>query len=222
MRRLTWLTPVAVFALAACGGGDAGSEAEMAAANPCAANPCAANPCAGMDLPVDAIRQGDRELPDHGMSWDELAARGAELWSDKSLSGAGATSCSTCHGGEGTAMMNASFADPYPHPVAMAKDRAGLEQVTAAEMVQLCMAIPMNAQPLDYSSVELAALTAQVHKLQGSFDASKVGGMNPCAANPCAANPCAANPCAANPCAANPCAASGMNPCASNPCGADR
>ena len=129
-------------------------------------------------------------------------------------------------------MMNASFAEPYPHSVAMAKDRAGLEEVTAAEMVQLCMAIPMAASPLDYESVELAALTAKVMDLQKTFDPSKTGGMNPCAANPCAANPCAANPCAANPCAANPCAANpcaanpcaatGMNPCASNPCGADR
>ena len=54
MRRMTWLAAVAVFTLAACGGEDSGSDAEMAAANPCAANPCAANPCAGMDLPVDA------------------------------------------------------------------------------------------------------------------------------------------------------------------------
>lgn len=207
MRRMTWLAPVAAFTLAACGGGDAGSEAEMAAANP----------CAGMDLPVDAIRQGDRELDSHGLSWDQLAARGAELWDDKSLSGTGATSCSTCHSGEGTGMMNASFADPYPHPVAMAKDRAGLDQVTAAEMVQLCMAIPMTAEPLDYGSVELSALTARVEQLQETFDPAGAGGMNPCAANPCAANPCAANPCAANPCAA-----SGMNPCAANPCGADR
>ena len=217
MRRLNWLAPTAVFALAACGGGDAGAEAETAAANPCAANPCAANPCAGMGLLVDAIRQGDRQLNDHGMSREELAALGAELWRDKSLSGAGATSCSTCHSGDGTAMMNASFAEPYPHPVAMAKDRAGLDQVSAAEMVQLCMAIPMTAAPLDYGSVELAALTARVEQLQAGFDASQTGEMNPCAANPCAANPCAANPCAANPCAA-----SGMNPCASNPCGADR
>lgn len=227
MRRLTWLAPMALFTMASCGGGDAASETDMAAANPCAANPCAANPCAAnpcaaTDLPLEAIRQGDRELNDHGMTWDDLAARGAEVWADKSLSGTGATSCSTCHSGDGTAMMNASFADPYPHPVAMAKDRAGLETVTAAEMVQLCMAIPMAAAPLDYESVELAALTAKVMDLQKSFDPSTAGGMNPCAANPCAANPCAANPCAANPCAANPCAATGMNPCAANPCGADR
>jgi hypothetical protein len=114
-----------------------------------------------MELPVDAIRQGDRELDTHGMSWDELAVQGAALWNDKSLSGTGATSCSTCHSGDGTAMMNASFAEPYPHPVAMAKDRAGLDQVTAAEMVQLCMAIPMAAEPLDYGSVELGRATPE-------------------------------------------------------------
>ncbi len=207
MRRFTWLAPTAVFALAACGGGEAGGEAaDMAAGNPCAANPCAANPCAA-GLPLDRIEQGDRELDTHGMSWEQLADRGAELWADKSLSGAGATSCSTCHTGDGTGMMNASFAQPYPHEVAMAVDRAGMAEVTAAEMVQLCMAIPMAAEPLDYGSIELAALTAEVERLQGSFDPSKAGGMNPCAANPCAANPCAANPCAANPCAANPCGA---------------
>jgi hypothetical protein len=75
-------------------------------------------------------------------------------------------------------------------------------------MVQLCMAIPMNAEPLDWESVELTALTAYVEELQAGFDPSTTGAANPCAANPCAANPCAANPCAANPCAANPCAAS--------------
>jgi hypothetical protein len=166
MRRPTWLAPTAVFALAACGGGEAGAEAEMEAANPCAANPCAANPCAGVDFAVAAVRQGDRELNAHGMSWAELAELGKELWADASLSGAGATSCATCHTGDGTGMMNASFAEPYPHRVDMAKDRAGLDEVTAAEMVQLCMAIPMNAEPLDWESVELTALTAYVEELQ--------------------------------------------------------
>lgn len=194
MRRFTWLAPAAVIAFAGCSGGDTGGESAGAAtaANPCATNPCAANPCAA-GLPAEMILQGDRELNSHGMSGTALAARGAELWADASLSGGGDTSCSTCHAGDGTAMMNATFAAPYPHPVAMAADRLGLEQITAAEMVQLCMAVPMNADPLDYSSVELAALTAQVLELQNGFDAG--AGMNSCAANPCAANPCAANPC---------------------------
>lgn len=174
-------TPAVFIILAACAGGD-GTEA--AADNPCAANPCAANPCAEAALPVDAIRQGDRTLNSHGKSETELVALGAELWKDASLSGAGATSCSTCHTGDGTAMMNATFAEPYPHFVQMARDRAGMDQVTAAEMVQLCMAIPMNAQPLDYDSEELAALTAYSISLQAGFTPDV-------AANPCAANPCA-------------------------------
>jgi hypothetical protein len=156
-----------------------------------------------------------------------LVEMGKKLWSDRSLSGTGATSCSTCHTGDGTAMMNATFEQPFPHEVAMAKERAGLARVNAAEMVQLCMAIPMSAKPLDYGSVELAALTAFVTELhansRGSSALNGADAMNPCAAgtNPCAA---AQNPCAAgtNPCAAgtNPCAA-GMNPCAAaqNPCG---
>jgi hypothetical protein len=73
----------------------------------------------------------------------------------------------------------------------MAKQRAGLDEVTAAEMVQLCMVIPMGAQPLVWNSVELAALAAYVEDIQQGFDASMAPGANPC--NPCAGNPC--NPC---------------------------
>jgi cytochrome c len=241
--KLNWMAPATVLLLAACGGNESNAD-DNAAANPCAAamadNPCAAamaaNPCAaGMDktLPVDAIRQGDKKLSANGKTMQQLVDMGTELWSDPSLSGGGATSCATCHTGDGTAMMNATFDQPYPHMVAMAKEKAGLETVNAAEMVQLCMAIPMNAKPLDYGSVELAALTAYVTELHANARGASAlhgdGGMNPCAANPCGAgmNPCAANPCAANPCAAkmnpcgaNPCAA-GMNPCAAakNPCG---
>jgi hypothetical protein len=178
------------------------------------------NPCAAKQAAM--IRQGDHELDTHGKSWDDLAAMGAKLWNDKSLSGGGATSCATCHQ-NGTGMMNASFSKPYPHAVKMASDKFGLDEVTAAEMVQMCMLVPMNAKPLDWKSVELAALTAQVKHLQMGY---KAGAMNPCAANPCGAgamNPCAANPCGAgamNPCAANPCGAGAMNTCAANPCGA--
>jgi cytochrome c len=143
-------------------------------------------------VPIDAIRQGGQALDSHGSTDVQLAALGAELWTDASLSGTGATSCSTCHTGDGTAMMNATFAEPYPHFVQMAKDRAGMDEVTAAEMVQLCMAIPMNAAPLDYGSEELAALTAYSVSLQTGFMPADA------AANPCAANPCAANPCADN------------------------
>jgi hypothetical protein len=207
--RRYWVMPVApMLVVAACGGGDADSRADAAgnpcaaeATNPCAANPCAANPCAASGM-IDAaaITQGDRALDSHGLSNSELVARGAELWNDKSLSKAGTTACSSCHAGY--AMMNASFSEPYPHAVKMAKERAGLDEVTAAEMVQLCMVIPMAAEPLAWESAELAALSAHVEELQRGFT-GPTGAMNPCAANPCAANPCATG--AANPCAANPC-----------------
>jgi cytochrome c len=210
--KLNWMALATALLFTACGG--SGSEADDhaadAAANPCAAamaeNPCAAamaeNPCAagGMDmaLPIAAIRQDGRALSAHGNTMEQLIDMGKKLWSDPSLSGTGATSCSTCHAGDGTAMMNATFDQPYPHEVAMAKEKAGLEKVNAAEMVQLCMAIPMNAKPLDYGSVELAALTAFVTELHAnSRGSTALGGadaMNPCAAgmNPCAAakNPC--------------------------------
>jgi len=221
--KLNLMVPATVLLFAACGG--SGSEADDYAAD-AASNPCAAamaeNPCAagGMDmaLPIAAIRQDGRALSAHGNTMEQLIEMGNKLWSDPSLSGTGATSCSTCHTGDGTAMMNATFDQPYPHEVAMAKDKAGLEKVNAAEMVQLCMAIPMNAKPLDYGSVELAALTAFVTELHANSRGSTAPGgadaMNPCAAG---MNPCAANPCAAG---MNPCA-SGMNPCAAakNPCG---
>ena len=238
--KLNWMAPATVLLLAACGGSESNAD-DYDAANPCAAamadnpcaaamaaNPCAAamaaNPCAaGIDktLPVDAIRQGDKKLSANGKTMQQLVDMGKELWSDPSLSGGGATSCATCHTSDGTAMMKPTFVEPYPHTVAMAKEKAGLETVNAAEMVQLCMAIPMNAKPLDYGSVELAALTAFVTELHANARGASAlhgeGGMNPCAANPCGAgmNPCGANPCAAkmNPCAANPCAA------AKNPCG---
>ena len=221
--KLNWMAPATVLLFTACGG--SGSEADDYAAD-AASNPCAAamaeNPCAagGMDmaLPIAAIRQDGRVLSAHGNTMEQLIDMGKKLWSDPSLSGTGATSCSTCHTGDGTAMMNATFAQPYPHEVAMAKEKAGLETVNASEMVQLCMAIPMNAKPLDYGSVELAALTAFVTELHANSRGSTAPGgadaMNPCAAG---MNPCAANPCAAG---MNPCAA-GMNPCAAakNPCG---
>jgi hypothetical protein len=51
----------------------------------------------------------------------------------------------------------------------MAKSKAGLEQVNAAEMVQLCMVVPMQAEPLDWQSEELAALTAYVEQQRAAF-----------------------------------------------------
>lgn len=173
------------LSLVALVAGCAGSEGE----DETAANPC--NPCAAASDMIDAslVTQGNRVLNTGGMSSAALVSRGEELWNDPSLSGAGNLACATCHANYG--QLQASFAEAYPHRVAMAEQRAGLPQVTAAEMVQLCMVIPMQNQPLDWNSVDLAALSGYVESLQEGFDPSMLAGANPC--NPCAANPC--NPC---------------------------
>jgi cytochrome c len=101
-------------------------------------------------------------------------------------------SCQTCH--QGHAAFNASFAKPYPHPVAMAQERAGLAKIDADEMVQICLVVPMAAKPLPWNSKELAGLTTYVKHVQKGFKPSAAGAAKPGAAN----NPCAAtNPCAA-------------------------
>jgi len=197
LRSLAAISFVTFFA-AACSPQDSGDgTGEGMADNPCAANPCAANPCGGGQEMIDAalVTQGDRSLYEGNRA--QLVRAGEALWSDASLSSSGSTSCATCHVNN-YGMMKATFASPYPHSVAMAKDRAGLDEVNAAEMVQLCMVIPMDADPLAWDSQELAALTAYVEDIQDGFTADMAAPANPCAANPCAANPCAANPCASN------------------------
>lgn len=164
------------------------------AGNPC--NPCSPkgkNPCAASNRidPKLVTRPAGTSLA--GGNPAELAQEGEKLWNSKSLSTNG-VACQTCHQNNGA--FKASFAQPYPHPVTMAKDRAGLKKIALDEMVQLCMVAPMAAKPLPWDSRELAALTAYAGTLQKHF--------KPAAANPRAPkNPCAPrNPCApANPCA---------------------
>jgi cytochrome c len=189
--------------------------------NPCAAkacNPC--NPCGGAKVAAkDFVRPAGVGAP--ARSTVALVSQGKALWNDTSLSSNG-LACQTCHV-NGSA-LNATFAQAYPHKVAMATQRAGVGPIQLDEMVQFCMLIPMQAKPLKWGSQRLAALTAYSAQVQKGFNPCKVskGACNPC--NPCAAknacspcNPCAVkkgcNPCAAkNPC--NPC-----NPCAvKNPC----
>lgn len=182
--------------------------APRAAANPCAAkktNPCAAkNPCAAQAPSAAALTRPADYRP-YQAPQEELIAAGKKLWQDPSIGKSG-LSCQSCHQGGGA--FQASFAQPYPHPVGMASDRFKMKQVHLDEMVQLCMAVPMATQPLPWNSKELAALTAYAGEVQKDYQKSLAG--NPCAAKP--VNPCAAK--AANPCAANnPCAAK-ANPCA--------
>ncbi|SHK10205.1 Di-haem cytochrome c peroxidase [Marinobacter antarcticus] len=177
--------------------------------NPCAVkgcNPCAAagkcgakpNPCAAKKVSRPANYQSYEGNP------CKLMALGEKLFNDPSLSSNG-LSCSTCH--NNGASYNATFANAYPHSVAMARDIFGLDSVHLDEMVQICMVQPMASEPLAWDSEELAALTTYMGKVQKqlagnpcALKGGKCGACNPCAGkNPCATkNPCAAkNPCSA-------------------------
>ncbi|RUP25708.1 MAG: hypothetical protein EKK45_18395 [Curvibacter sp.] len=94
------------------------------------------------------------------------AALGEKLFNDPKLSTNG-MSCASCHANHGA--FQASFAKPYPHTVAMAKDQLGRKTVYLDEMVQGCMVMPMAAKPLPWDSKELAALTAYTASLQKTF-----------------------------------------------------
>jgi cytochrome c peroxidase len=169
------------------------AKAPSTAKNPCAAgNPCAAkNPCAAqgrIDPKLVTRPAGTRlETGNHA----ELLALGKQLFSDNKLSTNG-MSCATCH--TGNAAFAATFAQPYPHSVQMASDRAGLKKIALDEMVQVCMVAPMAAKPLAWDSRGLAALTAYTAEVQKTFKPAVAAAKNPCAAgNPCAPkNPCAA------------------------------
>lgn len=94
------------------------------------------------------------------------AALGEKLFNDTKLSTNG-MSCASCHANQGA--FQASFAKPYPHTVAMAKEQLGRKTVHLDEMVQGCMVMPMAAKPLPWDSKELAALTAYTASLQKTF-----------------------------------------------------
>lgn len=95
---------------------------------------------------------------------------GEKLFNDTRLSSNG-MSCASCHAG--LKSYSASFAKPYPHTVAMARDQLGRKQVHLDEMVQACMVMPMAAKPLPWNSRELAALAAFEQQQQKSFESVK-------------------------------------------------
>jgi len=178
--------------------------------NPCAAgkavNPCtpkAANPCAAASQvdPKLVLRPKGTKLMQGNRA--ELVTEGEKLFHNPKLSTNG-MSCNSCHENVGGFMP--SFAKPYPHEVAMAKEKGGVTKVHLDEMVQFCMVVPMEARPLPWNSQELAALTAYTAELQKSFQAQAAKAANPCAAKT-GSNPCA-------PKGMNPCAPKGANPCA--------
>lgn len=98
------------------------------------------------------------------------AKLGEKLFHDTKLSSNG-MSCATCHANNGA--YQASFAQPYPHTVAMARDQLGRKSVHLDEMIQACMLLPMASQPLPWNSKELAALVSYVRIQQKAFRASK-------------------------------------------------
>ena len=98
------------------------------------------------------------------------AALGEKLFNDTKLSTNG-MSCASCHANHGA--FQASFAKPYPHTVAMAKEQLGRKTVHLDEMVQGCMVMPMAAKPLPWDSKELADLTAYTASLQKTFKPSR-------------------------------------------------
>lgn len=96
----------------------------------------------------------------------ELIELGKKLWKAQSLGTTG-QSCNTCHSSLKT--YEESFRKPYPHFVQIVKDKSGADSVTAEEMVQFCVAVPLAGKPLAWDSKELAALTAYVEVRQSLF-----------------------------------------------------
>lgn len=96
----------------------------------------------------------------------ELVAKGKELFNDPSIGESG-LACTNCHQDYG--QYKDTFKKPYPHFVNIAKGKAGLDEVSAAEMVQLCMVVPMQTDPLPWKSEDLAALAAYVEDVRKRF-----------------------------------------------------
>jgi len=151
------------------------------------ANPC--NPCGGAKVDPARFKQPRGEKLATSRH-SELVAEGKNLWNDRSLGNSG-VACSTCHYGN-YGQMNDTFDEPYPHYVAMPAQQGGVSEVSAAEMVNFCMIVPMQGEPLPWQSRELAALAAYVERIQAGFEpgAGRAAAANPC--NPCSPkrNPC--------------------------------
>lgn len=97
------------------------------------------------------------------------AVAGEKLFNDPKLSTNG-MSCASCHANH--ASFSDSFAQPYPHTVAMANEQLGIKTIHLDEMVQACMVMPMAAKPLPWNSKELADLTAYMAEVQKTFKPS--------------------------------------------------
>lgn len=214
-------------------------------------NPCNMphkNPCenkASDQIDAKLIKRPAGVAQYAGASRSQLVRDGERLFRDSSLS-PNKTTCNDCHSTDD--LFKPGFAKPYPHPVSMAKQRAGVSgSLQADEFVQFCMLAPMASKTLPWESRELAALAAYVIDVkQKNFRVAMNN--NPCSMkhkNPCSMkggmdmhNPCSMkhkNPCSMkegmkgdmkmhNPCNMkhdNPCSMQHKNPCSkqhNNPC----
>jgi cytochrome c len=102
----------------------------------------------------------------HTQDRNALVELGKRLWTYEGF-GSNGQSCNSCHGSLDT--YSETFGKPYPHFVQIVKDKAGLDQVDAEQMVQFCVVVPLAGRPLSWSSQELAALTAYVEVRQKLF-----------------------------------------------------
>lgn len=151
------------------------------AGNPCAPkqpNPCAPKAAAPEVDPKLVMRPAGTRLAQGDVA--VLVKEGETLFKDTKLSTNG-MACESCHADNNAFMP--TFAQPYPHAVAMATEKGGVAQVHLDEMVQFCMVVPMEAKPLPWDSRQLAALTTYTAEVQKRF--VKQQGAAP-AGNPCA------------------------------------
>lgn len=88
-----------------------------------------------------------------------LLTVGTKKHGDTTLSPTG-KSCNTCHLEADS--YNPTFNKPWPHFVESAKEKTGLDKITAEGMVQFCMVSAMDGRPLPWDSEALAALTTFV------------------------------------------------------------
>ncbi|MBL1273495.1 MAG: hypothetical protein COB25_013665 [Oceanospirillales bacterium] len=112
-----------------------------------------------------AVRRPEGYTPYQG-NVAELRAKGEKLFNDTSLSSNG-LACATCH--TNGMLYNPTFKKEYPHFVAMGQRDFGMDMVHLDEMVQICMVAPMAAEPLEWGSEELAALTEYTRMEQKKF-----------------------------------------------------
>lgn len=154
-----------LFGLVACSGGNAPGNSSVCGGG-CGGG-CGG--CGGGEVDAGKVTEPAGWKPNvAGMDDAALLQKGLELWKDKSLSKAGNTSCETCHG-SATALFKESFAKPFPHEVEMAKQKSGKASVSAAEMVQFCMVVPMGAERLNWDDARLAALARAVTEKQQEY-----------------------------------------------------